>query len=107
MTGCFAPEIAFIDLAPGDTLSGLVEMQGTAAGTGFRRYHLEILATGAAQFENIITGNTPVRDRTLGLLDTSAYPPGAALIRLRIITDSGITRPNQVCIVPITLAPEP
>jgi hypothetical protein len=107
VTGCFAPDIAFIDISPGDTLSGLVEVQGTASGTAFRRYQLEILATGAPQFAELLTGNTPVRDRTLGLLDTTTYPPGPALIRLRVISDSGITRPNQVCIVPVILAPEP
>jgi hypothetical protein len=107
VVGCVEPDVAIITgIEAGARLSGLVSVQGTAAGSDFRRYRLEIKPMGAEAYEVILHGNTPVRQRTLGILDVAKYPEGDALLRLEVIAGDGLVGLGRVCVIPVVLGGE-
>lgn len=102
---CSAPEVAsFTTIQAGQTLSGQVEIRGVAGGADFRRYHLDIRPDGYLRPIAILSGNTPVNGRVLGLLETDDLPLGLAWLRLTIITGAGTMTDGQVCVIPVIIA---
>lgn len=102
---CSAPEVAsFTTIQAGQTLSGQVEIRGVAGGADFRRYHLDIRPDGYLRPIAILSGNTPVNGRVLGLLATDDFPLGLAWLRLTIITGAGTMTDGQVCVIPVIIA---
>jgi hypothetical protein len=102
---CTAPTIAaFTTVEAGQILRGLVEIRGVVGGADFRRYRLEIRPDGYLRYFPVLSGNTPVNGRVLGILDTSGLPTGVAWLRLVVITGAGTMLDGQVCAIPVIIA---
>ena len=100
--GCDSPSIASIDgVRVGALLRGMIEIRGTVGGVDFRRYRLEIRPNGYLRYNPILTGNTPVNGRALGVLDTTALPLGLAWLRVVVTNDTGVVGMGETCAIPI------
>ena len=71
----------------GRSVSGLMEISGTAAHASFRKWQLDLLLNGDEQQAIFLAvGEEPVpARRTLATVDTSLYPPGEHALRLRVV----------------------
>ena len=80
--------------APGDVLSGIVIIQGTATDASFLRYELAFFNESGANSDWIVfaQGDQPVIDGTLAVWDTTVgrgsnrvFPDGRYQLRLRVV----------------------
>jgi hypothetical protein len=104
--GCANTEATLSSPAAGDTVSGVIDVEGTAAIANFAFYKYEFrLATGSDAWQAISAGTTPVIEGTLGTWDTSLVPAGEYSFRL-VVTDTAGNAPLP-CEIQIRVAPEP
>lgn len=69
----------------GATVSGIVQVEGTAALGDFVRYELAVSPNGAQSWGNIGQGQQPVVNGQLGVWDSASVGDGAYAIRLRVV----------------------
>ena len=86
--GCQNPAATLRVPANGDTLSGVVEVEGTANIENFAFYKLEYISlVPGAVWRAVWAGTTPVSDEVLGTWDTTLVIPGDYAFRL-VVTDT-------------------
>jgi ribulose bisphosphate carboxylase small subunit len=74
------------------TVSGVIEVEGTAAITDFGFYKFEISAGESNNWLTIQAGDTPKEEDVLGFWDTTQLDAGNYYLRLVVIDNQGIQR---------------
>jgi hypothetical protein len=88
---CSAANAAIIAPQPGAPLSGVVQIEGTAAlGNTFQYYKLEFAIAGRNDF-TVFSGlvRQPVVNGQLAVWDSASVPDGVYAIRLRVVDTTG------------------
>jgi hypothetical protein len=71
--------------AAGSTVSGIVQIEGTASLGDFVRYELAVAPNGTQAWGNIGQGQQPLVNGQLGVWDSASVGDGAYAIRLRVV----------------------
>jgi len=100
-------QIAFSSPEANATVSGTVEIKGTADIPNFGFYKYEMARPGAALWLTIGAGRQPVKDDLLGRWDTTTLPPGEYILRLVVTDTNGNAMPPCMRPVYVTAATEP
>jgi hypothetical protein len=104
--GCANPLATLITPKPGETLSGVVDVSGSANIPNFAFYKLEYAnpAPGST-WRAISAGVESVTEGSLGSWDTSLLLPGDYLFRL-LVTDTSGNAPMP-CVIRVRILPPP
>lgn len=102
--GCSNPDATLTSPEPGETLSGVVDIEGTANIENFAFYLYEFRPANTNDaWQAISAGTTPIAEGLLGTWDTSLVPASDYTLRL-VVTDTAGNAPLpceiQVRIVP-------
>ncbi|MBT3336710.1 MAG: hypothetical protein HN855_15840 [Anaerolineae bacterium] len=97
--GCIPGEKIVDSPAPGQELSGIVELVGTVDIPQFGFYKFEVSPAGAENWSTIFAGRDVIRDDVLGRIDTGELTPGDYSLRL-VLTDS-LGEALPPCVIPI------
>lgn len=104
--GCSNPQATLVSPKTGETLSGVVDVVGTASIGNFAFYKLEYanVAPGSP-WRAISAGVEAVTEGNLGAWDTSLLLPGEYLFRL-VVTDTSGNAPMP-CVIRVRILPPP
>lgn len=104
-SGCANPNATLTSPEAGESLSGVVEIEGTASITNFAFYKYEFREANnpEASWQAISAGTTPVEEGELGTWDTSLVPAGDYAFRL-VVTDANGNAPLP-CEIQIRIVP--
>jgi LysM repeat protein len=84
---------------PGQTVTGIISLIGTASVENFSYYKLEIRPSSARTYTIYDRFTAPVVNASLGDIDTSIFRPGAYWIQLTVVQDqSHVLTP---CAIPV------
>jgi hypothetical protein len=88
------------------TVSGVVEVRGTANNVafGFYQYHY-MLMSPEASWNVVAAGDEPKNDEVLGVWDTTWLVAGEYFLRLVVTDASGVASP--VCVIQVRVVPSP
>lgn len=104
--GCANPLATLTAPSPGETVSGTIEVEGTAAIENFAFYKFEFrLANSNDVWQAIAAGTQPVREDVLGTWDTTLVPAADYDFRL-VVTDTAGNAPLP-CVIQVRVAPAP
>lgn len=84
----------------GDRVSGRFEVRGTAGGSGFAHYLLEVRSDFVTVYTQYLRGEKAVSAGTLGVIDSSVFTPGIYWIRLSVVDQAGAINTAR-CAVPV------
>ena len=100
------PLIGISSPTAGQTVSGVVQINGQASATDFNRYQLEVAPANSGSFA-IVFGpvGTPVQNGLLGQWDTIGVPNGAYDLRITMFSASGGTASRTVSIIVNNVTP--
>lgn len=102
--GCTNPLATLTDPKPDATLTGIVDIKGTANIANFAFYKYEFRrANSADPWQAISAGTAPIIDDQLGKWDTSLVPSGDYDFRL-VVTDTSGNAPLP-CVIRVHVAP--
>jgi hypothetical protein len=99
--GCVPGSVAITSPKDGDTVSGVVEVKGTADIPNFGFYKYEIARPGETIWLSLNAGEAPVKDGVLGEWITNMLPAGDYMLRLVVTDNKGQTLP--ACIIQVRL----
>ena len=104
--GCPDQNVRFNRPEDTSTLSGVVEVRGTANNVafGFYQYHY-MLMSPEASWNVIAAGDEPIIDDVLGVWDTTWLVAGEYFLRLVVTDASGVAAP--VCVIQVRVVPSP
>ena len=84
------------------TVSGLIEIRGTATRTGMAYWKLEFRADAASGYTQLYRSDAPVADGALSLWSTKTVPNGVYWLQLTVVDNTGNF--GQPCQVRVTVA---
>ena len=87
MSGCIPDQIMITSPKPGDVVSGMVEITGTANVPNFGFYKYEIAPMGTQNWATVSAEREPKTDELLGKWNTLSLDNGDYFLRL-VITDN-------------------
>jgi hypothetical protein len=103
-SGCLNPQATLTSPVEGQSLTGMVEVRGTADIVDFALYKYEYRSSSAGSvWRSISAGTQPVVDGVLGSWDTSLVLPDEYLFRL-VVTDTAGNAPLP-CVIKLYVAP--
>jgi len=100
--GCVPGSVEISSPKDGDTVSGVVEVTGTADIANFGFYKYEIARPGETIWLSLNAGEAPVKEGVLGEWITDMLPAGDYMLRLVVTDNSGQTLP--ACIIQVRVA---
>lgn len=99
--GC-TPAVAMITSPQsGDTVHGIVRLEGTAQLPDFSYYKVEIRPNTDGIYRFLFDERLPVAQGYLGQFDTSRFAGGLHWLRLSVVDSAAKIRPNATCEIPI------
>jgi hypothetical protein len=102
--GCANPLATILTPATGESLTGAVEITGTADISNFAFYKYEYISlTPGSVWRAIGAGTRPWQDDVLGTWDTTLVLPGEYALRL-VVTDTAGNAP-QPCVIQVRVLP--
>lgn len=101
--GCVPGQLFLSSPAPGDEISGIIDLIGTVNIPNFGFYKYEVAPGGSDTWATISAGRNPVTESSLGRWDTTALTPGDYQLRLVVTDNQGLALPP--CIVPVRVVP--
>lgn len=102
--GCANPQATITAPQTGESLTGIIEISGTADIPNFAFYKYEYISrTAGAVWRAIQAGTTTVREGLLGTWDTRLVIPGEYALRL-VVTDTAGNAP-QPCVILVRVMP--
>ena len=106
IVGCPDENVRFSSPEEGSTVSGVVEVRGTANNIafGFYQYHY-MLMSPEASWNVIAAGDTAVIDDELGVWDTTWLVAGEYFLRLVVTDTAGLASPE--CVIQVRVVPSP
>jgi len=99
MSGCVKDKIMITSPSPGETISGVVDLVGTADALNFGFYKYEITPVGAENWATIGADRKPKKDERLGGLNTLSLNNGDYFLRL-VITDN-VGNALEPCVISV------
>jgi hypothetical protein len=104
-SGCANPEATITLPENGATLTGVVEVEGTAdiANFAFYKFEFRPAAQTSSVWQAIAAGTEPVTEAVLGTWDTSLVPSGDYAFRL-VVTDTAGNAPLP-CVIQVRVIP--
>jgi len=103
--GCLPGQVEITQPKDGDTVSGVVEVRGSAEIPNFGFYKYEIARPNDTVWLSINAGEQTVNDGKLGEWVTSVLPPGDYLLRLVVADNQGKFLPP--CVIQVRVTAEP
>jgi hypothetical protein len=100
--GCVPGSVAITFPKEGDTVSGVVKVEGTADIPDFGFYKYEISRPNDSIWLSLNAGEAPVRDGVLGEWITDMLPEGDYMLRLVVVDNKGQTLP--ACIIQVRVS---
>lgn len=102
--GCANSQATITSPQTGESLTGIIEITGTAEISNFAFYKYEYISrTAGAVWRAIQAGTTTVREGLLGTWDTRLVIPGEYALRL-VVTDTAGNAP-QPCVILVRVMP--
>jgi hypothetical protein len=104
--GCPDPNVNLVVPQDGSTVSGVIEVQGTATHTafGFYQFHYRLVSPGSS-WNVIAAGDEPKIDEVLGTWDTTWLLAGEYYFRLVVTDTAGVPAPE--CVIQVRVVPSP
>lgn len=102
MSGCVPEEIMLTAPSPGETISGTVDLVGTASVPNFGFYKFEFAPVGTNNWVTISAGAEPERNDVLGQWNTTTLANGEYFLQLVIIDNVGQTL--EPCVIAVRVA---
>lgn len=100
-SACLPGQIEWLEPTNGATISGSVDLIGTADIPNFGFYKFEATPLGSENWTILQAGNTRRRSELLGIWDTATLPPGTYLLRLVVTDNQG--QPLPACVVQVNI----
>jgi hypothetical protein len=97
--GCIPGQIGISSPTPGQVISGMVDISGTANVPNFSWYKYEYSVSGSNVWDSIMVRTNVVNNGPLGQWDTSLLSPGSYELRLVVVDNAGNSLP--ACVVPV------
>ncbi|NPA26030.1 MAG: hypothetical protein GXO36_00300 [Chloroflexi bacterium] len=102
--GCIPDKVMITDPGPGSTVSGEIQIKGTAWLENFGFYKVEFAPVGQSLFLTIEADRVPkVNDVLVEAWDTTTLPPGDYVLQLVVVDNTG--QALSPCRVRFTIAP--
>ncbi|NWG16587.1 MAG: LysM peptidoglycan-binding domain-containing protein [Chloroflexi bacterium] len=95
--GCTAPSTQITNLVPGQRISGVFVVRGTASADNFIYYKIEVRPDFADVFNFFSRSETPVVSGDLATIDPTIFGAGLHWIKLTVISDTHQTP----CVIPV------
>jgi hypothetical protein len=104
--GCPDPNVNLVVPQDGSTVSGVVEVRGTATHTafGFYQFHYRLMSPGSS-WNVVAAGDEPIIDDELGIWDTTWLLAGEYYFRLVVTDTAGVPAPE--CVIQVRVVPSP
>ena len=102
MSGCIPDQIMITAPEPGTTISGTVEITGTANVPNFGFFKYEVAPLGSQNWATISAGREPKINEVLGTWNTSSLTNGDYFLRLVITDNVGISL--EPCVIAVGVA---
>jgi hypothetical protein len=102
MSGCIPDRVMITSPEPGDTLSGTVDITGTASIPNFGFYKYEVALMGAQTWATISAGREPKVNTSLGPWNTTSLTNGDYFLRL-VVTDN-VGASLEPCVIAVRVA---
>lgn len=105
LASCPSPNAQVLEPVAGSTISGIIEVRGTARMLSFSHYTFEVIRPGEREPRIITQFNVPVVNGALGFWDVSdpdLYPSGGPY-RFRLVV-SDIYGNISLCTIPVNIA---
>lgn len=99
MSGCVADKIMLTSPKPGDEVSGITDLIGTANIPNFGFYKYEIAPVGTDNWATVAAAREPVKDDLLGKWNTLSLDNGDYFLRL-VITDN-VGNALEPCVIAV------
>jgi hypothetical protein len=98
--GCTDPSTQISSPIPGQRLSGVFTLYGTAALDNFWYYKIEVRADFATIYNFYARSDKPVNNGVLGQIDADLFTPGLYWIRLSVVDRGGAINTSP-CVIPM------
>ena len=102
MSGCIPDQIMITAPEPGATVTGTVEITGTANVPNFGFFKYEVAPMGSQNWATISAGREPKINEVLGTWNTSSLTNGDYFLRLVITDNVGISL--EPCVIAVGVA---
>jgi len=102
--GCILGQIMITSPSPGQTISGQVDVIGTADIPNLGFYKYEVALQGTELWSTILAGRKAKNDEKLGAWDVTNLAPGDYLLRLVVTDNQGQALPT--CTIPVRVTGE-
>jgi hypothetical protein len=102
MSGCIPDQIMITAPEPGATVTGTVEITGTASVPNFGFFKYEVAPMGSQNWATISAGREPKINEVLGTWNTSSLTNGDYFLRLVITDNVGISL--EPCVIAVGVA---
>ena len=102
MSGCIPGQIMITAPEPGATVTGTVEITGTASVPNFGFFKYEVAPLGSQNWATISAGREPKINEVLGTWNTSSLTNGDYFLRLVITDNVGISL--EPCVIAVGVA---
>jgi hypothetical protein len=102
MSGCIPDQLMITSPEPGDVVSGIVKIAGTANVLNFGFYKYEVAPMGTQKWATIAANPEPVQNNELGNWNTSSLTNGDYFLRL-VITDN-VGKALEPCVIAVRVA---
>lgn len=102
MSGCIPDRVMITSPEPGDTLSGTVDITGTASIPNFGFYKYEVALMGTQTWATISAGRVPKVNTSLGPWNTTSLTNGDYFLRL-VVTDN-VGASLEPCVIAVRVA---
>ena len=99
--GCVPGKLEITSPAPGENISGSIEIVGTVDIPGFAFYKYEFALQGTDLWATISADREARKNESLGMWNTVALTPGDYLLRL-VVTD-GTGQALAPCVIPVRI----
>jgi hypothetical protein len=101
VSGCVPEQISISVPEPGDLVTGVIELSGTANIPNFGFYKYEISLMGTNLWMTVSAGDQPVKDGKLGDWDTTTLANGDYFLQLVLIDNVGQT--IEPCVIAVRI----
>ncbi len=98
--GCTDPSTQISSPIPGQRLSGVFSLYGTASLDNFWYYKIEVRADIATVYNFYARSDKPVTNGVLGQIDADLFAPGLYWIRLIVVDLNGAINTSP-CVIPV------
>jgi len=102
MSGCVPDQLMITFPEPGDEISGIIEIAGTASVPDFGFYKYEVARLGTQDWATISAEREPKQNEKLGEWNTSSLTNGDYFLRLVVTDNVGVSL--EPCVIAVRVA---